>query len=135
VDVPCVGAIVFDPNSRLLVVRRRHAPAAGLWSLPGGRVEPGESLVAAVEREVLEETGMRVRVGEVVGSVKIPAGHGVVYDVTDFRATVTGETRTPTAGDDATQVAWVTRTELENLDTSPGLVQTLVKWQIWADVT
>jgi 8-oxo-dGTP diphosphatase len=132
VDVPCVGAIVFDPSGRLLLVRRRHAPAAGQWSLPGGRVEPDESRAAAVEREVLEETGLRVRVGEVVGSVKIPADHGVTYDVTDFRATVAGDT-TPTAGDDAIEVAWVGRTDFEALDTSPGLVQTLDKWQVWAD--
>jgi 8-oxo-dGTP diphosphatase len=135
VEVTCVGALVFDASGRLLVVRRWHAPAAGQWSLPGGRVEPGESQAAAVEREVLEETGLRVRVGEAVGSVKIPAAGGDVYDVTDFRATVVGDATAPTAGDDATEVAWVSRPDFEALDTSPGLAQTLRKWQVWADLT
>jgi 8-oxo-dGTP pyrophosphatase MutT (NUDIX family) len=130
-----VGAVVFDANGRLLVVRRRHAPAAGQWSLPGGRVEPGESQAAAVEREVLEETGLRVRVGEAVGSVKIPAAGDDVYDVTDFRATVVGDTTAPMAGDDATEVAWVSRPDFEALDTSSGLAQTLREWHVWADLT
>ena len=61
--VPCVGALVHDDEGRLLVVRRRNEPGAGRWSVPGGRVEPGESDLTAVRREVLEETGLHVTVG------------------------------------------------------------------------
>jgi 8-oxo-dGTP diphosphatase len=129
--VPCVGAVVFDSTGRLLVVRRGHEPAAGTWSLPGGRIEAGESLPAAVQREVLEETGLHVVVGTVVGSVELPATDGVVFDVTDFKAAVVGDVDALRAGDDATDVAWVTREELEALDCSPGLVQTLCEWLIW----
>jgi ADP-ribose pyrophosphatase YjhB (NUDIX family) len=123
--------VVFDPAGRLLVVRRGHEPAAGKWSLPGGRVEAGESSPAAVQREVLEETGLQVHVGAIVGSVELPAARDVVYDVTDFRAIVVGDPEALRAGDDATDVAWVTRQEFEALDCSPGLVQTLGDWRIW----
>ena len=67
--VPCVGALVHDDDGRLLVVRRGREPGRGLWSVPGGRVEPGESDTVAVEREVLEETGLHVTVGIRVGTV------------------------------------------------------------------
>ena len=57
--IPCVGAIIKDPAGRLLLIKRGHAPQAGRWSLPGGRVEPGESDEQAVIREIREETGLR----------------------------------------------------------------------------
>ncbi len=129
--MPCVGAVVLDDQGRLLVVRRRHPPAQDLWSLPGGRVEPDESLTAAVKREVFEETGLVVAVGDAVGAVEIPAGGDVVYDVTDFAATVVGDPAALLAGDDAADVAWVTRAELGSLTCSPGLAETLTRWNIW----
>lgn len=60
-----VGGVVFV-GERLVLVRRRHEPLAGQWSLPGGTVEIGETLEAAVARELLEETGLAVEVGPVV---------------------------------------------------------------------
>ena len=65
-----VGAIVFDDRGRVLLVKRGRAPARGLWSLPGGKVDGGETLAAAVAREVLEETGVTVDVGALVEVVE-----------------------------------------------------------------
>lgn len=61
-----VGGVVFTPEGRVVLVKRRHEPAAGTWSLPGGAVEVGETAQAAVVREIREETGLRVDVGPVV---------------------------------------------------------------------
>ncbi|RFU21803.1 putative glycolipid-binding domain-containing protein [Geodermatophilus marinus] len=125
--VPCVGAVVLDASGRLLLVRRGQEPGRGLWSLPGGRVEPGETLEQAVAREVREETGLLVHVGDVVGSVRIPSG-AVVYDVTDFACTPVDDAATPAAGDDADDVTWADAAALDRLPCTPRLVQTLQGW-------
>jgi 8-oxo-dGTP diphosphatase len=130
VRVPCVGAVVTDGAGRIVVVRRGHPPSEGLWSLPGGRVEPGETLVEAVMREVREETGLEVDVHHLVGRVDIAHG-AVVYDVSDFAATVRGTPPPLVYGDDAADARWVTRRELAGLDTSPGLLDTLERWRVW----
>ena len=61
-----IGAVIFDENARVVLVRRQHEPLAGQWTLPGGRLEIGESLEAGVAREALEETGLVVDVGPLV---------------------------------------------------------------------
>jgi 8-oxo-dGTP diphosphatase len=127
--VPCVGAVVHDADGRLLLIRRGHAPHEGLWSVPGGRVEPGESPEAAVVREVREETGLRVRAGAAVGRVRIPAG-GVVYEVTDLACTLEGSDQRPVAGDDASDVMFADAAALERLSCTPRLVETLGGWGV-----
>ena len=103
--VRCVGAIVRDDQGRLLMVQRGHAPSAGTWSVPGGRVESGESDADAVVREVREETGLEVRPNELVGHVERPGPGGVVYDIFDYAAdVVSGQL---TAGTDAADARWV----------------------------
>ncbi|HTR52583.1 MAG TPA: NUDIX domain-containing protein, partial [Kofleriaceae bacterium] len=61
-----VGAFVFDAEGRVLVIERGHPPGEGLWSVPGGRLEFGETLAQAVAREVREETGLIAEVGPLV---------------------------------------------------------------------
>jgi mutator protein MutT len=61
-----VGAVVVNDDGRVLLVKRAHEPLKGEWSLPGGGVEVGETLDAAVVRELFEETGLTVTVGPVV---------------------------------------------------------------------
>ncbi len=65
--VQCVGGIVTDPAGRFLLVQRGQEPDKGRWSIPGGHIEPGESDTEATAREVLEETGLHVVVGDLVG--------------------------------------------------------------------
>jgi ADP-ribose pyrophosphatase YjhB (NUDIX family) len=119
--VAAVGAIAHDPRGRLLVVRRGRPPAIGAWSLPGGRVEAGESDAQALAREVIEETGLQVTVGDLVGSVLRPP-----YDIRDYAcAVVGGELQ---AGDDVTDARWVTLAELRALPTTDGLLDILASW-------
>ncbi len=118
-------------DGRLLVIRRGQAPSKGMWSIPGGRVEAGESVSDAARREVQEETGLEIAVRRVLGIVELPAADGV-YEVTDVTATVVGDPDRLSAGDDASEARWVSRTELEALECSPGLVHTLTGWGIWS---
>lgn len=113
--VRCAGAVVHDAGGRLLLVRRANEPSRGLWSLPGGRIEPGESAAAAAAREVAEETGLTVEVGALVCTADLGP-----YVVEDFAATVTGGTLR--AGDDALDAAFFTPDEVRALPLSPGLL-------------
>jgi len=124
--IPCVGALVYDAGARLLLIRRGHEPALGLWSLPGGRVQPGEELEAAVVREVFEETGLVVTAGPVVGEVQRPGPGGVIYAITDFAVELIGGRLRP--GDDAEDARFVDAVELSQLPLSPGLLETLRGW-------
>ena len=116
-----VGAVVIE-DGRLLLVERAHPPGEGLWAVPGGQVHPGETLVEAVRREVQEETGLEVAVGDVmwvgesIGPGSPPEWH---FTIIDFSARVVGgELR---AGDDARRTEWVA---LDAIETRP-MVETM----------
>ena len=123
-----MGAIVTDEAGRLLLIQRGHEPETGRWSLPGGRIEPGESDAQAVVRETREETGLQVTCGALVGSVERPGPRGTVLDIRDYSATVTGGTLT--AGDDAADARWVAPGELDSLEITEGLVDALTEWGV-----
>ncbi|MGW1343658.1 NUDIX domain-containing protein [Kribbella sp. NPDC002412] len=124
--VDCVGALVYDDQHRLLVVRRANEPGRGLWSIPGGRVEPGEDDPTAVAREVAEETGLTVEVGDLVGEVERDGPMGTLYVIRDYEATAVGGSLTP--GDDASDAKFVTRAEFLTLPTTTLLASTLEQW-------
>jgi len=128
-EVPCVGAVVHDAAGRLLLIRRGHAPSAGMWSVPGGRMEPGESEPQAVVREVAEETGLTVRPVRVLGQVRID-GDGVVFTVTDWVCTLTDPAQRPVAGDDADDVVFADAAGIAALDMAPGVVAALSGWGV-----
>ncbi|MHC1559824.1 NUDIX hydrolase [Actinomycetospora sp. C-140] len=118
----CVGGIVTDADGRLLLVRRAHDPEAGRWSLPGGKVEPGETTADATAREVAEETGLAVAVGEEVGHVRRPAPGGRVFAIHDFRCRPVDADAVPRAGDDAADARWVDAAAYAALDEAGDLV-------------
>jgi 8-oxo-dGTP diphosphatase len=123
-----VGAVVKDDRGRLLLIKRGHAPGAGLWSLPGGRIEPGETDAEALVREMREETGLVIDPGRLIGTVQRPARDGFVFDIRDYAATVTGGTLRP--GDDAADARWMDASEMESLPMTEGLVEALTDWGV-----
>ena len=126
--IPCVGAVIRDDSGRLLLIKRGHEPNAGMWSLPGGRIEPGETDAEALVREMREETGLEVEPGPLVGQVQRP-GRGLdVVDIRDYEATVTGGTLR--AGDDAADARWVAAADLDSLAITEGLIEALTEWGV-----
>ena len=128
-DAPraAVGAVVMRGDT-VLVVKRGKAPAEGVWALPGGSVELGETLAEATEREVLEETGVVVRAGAVVHAFDavVREDDGRVrfhYVIVDLACKyVSGEAR---AGDDVSEARFVTRAEFATLRSSRATVDLL----------
>ena len=123
-----MGAVIKDRDGRLLLIKRGHEPGAGLWSLPGGRIEPGETHQQAVAREVLEETGLRVECRLLLGTAQLPGPDGAVIDVSDYLAVVTGGELA--AGDDAADARWVHPRDIDRLDLTSGLARTLAEWGV-----
>lgn len=126
--VQAVGAVVRDGAGRLLLVLRGREPAAGLWSIPGGKVEPGESREAALRREVREETGLEVEVIAPVGVVERPTADGGVFEIHDYTARLLSDADDAVAADDAGAVGWFTPAEVRTLDSVPDLVAALESW-------
>jgi 8-oxo-dGTP diphosphatase len=120
----CVGAIVVDGN-RLLLIRRGRGAAIGSWSVPGGRVERGETVREAVVRELREETGLDGECDRFVGWVE-RIGAEYHYVILDFIVRVQpGEA---VAGDDATDARWVPVDDVANWPpVVPGLVDFLTE--------
>jgi 8-oxo-dGTP diphosphatase len=119
--VPCVGALAYDHSGRLLLVQRANEPGRGLWSLPGGRVEPGEDDAAALVREMAEETGLVVQPGALIGRVcRGP------YEIADYRCRVVGGSLL--GGDDALDARWCDAATLLQLPLVPRLLDTLRDW-------
>jgi 8-oxo-dGTP diphosphatase len=131
--IPCVGAVIRDARGRLLLIKRGHEPGAGRWSLPGGRVEPGETDAEALVREMREETGLVVRPGRLLGSVRRPYADGDVIDIRDYTATIIGGTLSP--GDDAADARWVAAEDFGSLPLTEGLAEILANWGVLGRTT
>ena len=130
-----VGAIVRDVDGRFLLVQRLRDPQAGRWTVPGGKVDPVDAvgpdgirddegtLVAAVIREIAEETGLDIEVGAKAWVVDIPDGRGGTFEIHDFVAVPVGGT--VRAADDAAAAGWFTVDEMRELPLTDGLLEHL----------
>jgi acetyl-CoA carboxylase carboxyl transferase subunit beta len=117
-----VGAVVFDRRGRVLLVRRARPPSVGAWSLPGGRLESGETLEAAVVRELREETAVAASVVCSLGVVAVER-EGFAYSIHEFlmKPTATAPSE-PRAGDDVSEARWAEHAELGALGVAPDVI-------------
>jgi 8-oxo-dGTP diphosphatase len=124
-----VGAIIVSDGA-LLMVQRGQAPAKGLWSIPGGRVEYGEYIADALIREVKEETDLDIEVGDLIGIAEVVGEPH--YVILDFGARVVGHD-VPTAAGDVADARWVTFEEVLSLPCTPRFVELMQAWSVLPD--
>lgn len=125
-----VGALIFD-GDRILLVQRGNEPYKGWWSLPGGGVETGERLEAAILREVQEETGLEVEIVQLATIFErlMPDAEGRCeyhYVLIDYECRITGGTLE--AGDDSAAVAWFPLDELKEIKLTEGTREVIERY-------
>lgn len=126
--VVAVGAVVVR-HGRLLLVQRGNPPGQGLWAVPGGRLEHGETLAEGTLRELAEETGLTGRVTGICGIAE-RIGGGMHLLIHDLWVQLEGED-TPVAGDDAVAVTFASRADMAALPLVPGLEEFLREHGVW----
>jgi ADP-ribose pyrophosphatase YjhB (NUDIX family) len=126
-----VGGIIFNGH-RVLMVKRNQPPAQGLWSIPGGKQEAGETLVEACRREIEEETGLVIEVKQLVAVVERRL-EGFHYVILDFLAVLLDPAAmAPSAQTDVSEAKWVFLDELPDYPLVDGLFDIIMRsYQTW----
>ena len=120
--IVAVAGIAFDDDGRVLVVQRGRNPGRGLWTVPGGKVEWGEGLAEACQRELREETGLEVEVVELCYVAERMA-EDYHFVILDYLCRVTGGSLTPAS--DVSDALYVSAAELAELPTTDGLLDAI----------
>jgi len=126
--VPALGVsgIVFNNQYQILLIQRNQPPAMGLWSIPGGKLDPGESLVEACKREIKEETGLDTEVKNIVAVVERRV-EGFHYVIIDFIALLAEEENSqPIAQSDVSEAMWVSLEHLIDYELVEGLAEIIL---------
>lgn len=128
-----LGAIVWK-DGKVLMIQRGNPPRAGIWSLPGGAQDLGETVADGIRREIAEETGVEIELlglVEVIDSIQRDAEGRILYHYTiiDYVARWTGGEAV--AGDDAAAVAWFDPAELHRLDLWDETIRVIEKSREW----
>lgn len=120
-QIDVVGAVIANDQGEILCAQRATGSLAGLWEFPGGKIEPGESPAESLQREIQEELGCLIAVGDLVADVTHPYPHLTIRLLT-YHARLLGGT--PTATEHA-QLAWVPVAELRRLEWAPADIPTV----------
>ncbi len=127
--IAAVGGVIVEGNN-VLLIRRAKEPSIGDWSIPGGAVELGEKLTAALRREILEETGLQVRVGKIIEVLDriLPDSKGNVeyhYVLVDFVCSVEAGELHPSS--DVSDARWAARNDLARYSLRPDTLRVIEK--------
>ena len=115
-----VGGIIFNNQKQVLMIQRNQPPAMGFWSVPGGKLEPGESLSESCQREIKEETGLDTEVKNIVAVVERRI-EGFHYVIIDYLALLMDEENSqPIAQSDASEARWGSLDPLVDYDLVEG---------------
>ncbi len=128
--IPAVGVAVISDKGRILMIRRGKPPAEGLWSVPGGTIELGETILEAAKREVLEETCLECRpyaVYDAIDAIYRDENQKLRFHYVILYVAATCKESQPHARDDATEARWFTLDEIRNIPTPGRTVQLLEK--------
>jgi mutator protein MutT len=118
-----VSGIVFNNQQQVLLIKRNQPPAKGFWSIPGGKLEAGESLAEACHREIKEETGLDTDVKHIVAVVERRI-EGFHYVIIDYLALLVDEENSqPIAQSDVSEAKWVSMEHLSDYDLVAGLAE------------
>jgi 8-oxo-dGTP diphosphatase len=122
-----VGGVLFNRHQQVLLTKRNQPPAKGFWSIPGGRLEPCESLVEACRREFYEETNLDVEVKHIVAVVDRQL-EGFHYVIIDYWVQLVDEEKSvPLAQSDVAEARWLSLVDLEHYDLVEGLAEIIMR--------